>query len=121
MEQKVTKLRLKRIAKLSDIKVLTDKAKNLIVKLEADNKDKCVICDTEQTNTLISGFKYSGTQQHYKSSLLYAIARILSVLGYAKKPTGKSQTLIEDIKRVQFDKEQNELSFNFTDKYNFVK
>jgi len=116
-----TRKKINRVAKLSDIKVLTDEAKNLIIKTENDFKNKCCVLDSEKTDILKNGYIGKTQKQHYKSSFLYAIARVLSVIGYAKKPTGINKTLIEDIKRIGYDMDKNQISFNFIDKSNFLK
>lgn len=116
-----TRKKINRVAKLSDIKVLTEEAKNLIIETESAFKNKCCVLNSEKTDILKNGYLGKTEKQHYKSSFLYSIARVLSVLGYAKKPTGKDKVLIEDIKRITFDTEKNEMTFNFVDKQNFIK
>lgn len=113
-EKILTKRKFERVKSLNNVKVLSNDAKNLIVETENQFKGKCCILSETETKTLIDGFTYNGKPQNQRSSFLYAIARVLSVIGYAKREVGTNKTLIEDIKRVSFDGKQ--LGLNLTNK-----
>lgn len=107
---------------LNTIKVLSDDVKNFVVELEKTQKNNCVVLNQEKTEFLLKGYLGKKDKNGFNNRLKYAYARVLCCcLGYAKKPTGKTKTLIEDIKRVSFDSKKMEIGFNFKDKNNFIK
>lgn len=113
-EKLVSRRKFERAKSLNNVKVLSNEAKTLLVDTEAKFKGKCCLLSEDETKVLTEGFTYNGKPQNQRSSFLYAIARVLSVIGYAKREVGANKTLIEDIKRVSFDGKQ--LGLNLTNK-----
>ena len=88
-----------------EIKVLNAEAKNLIKSIEDRNKGLIVKMTIDQTDAIKKGYLGTPKPQNYKSSLCYAIARVLHNINptiYHKVEVGKNKVLLEDVSRVKF-------------------